>query len=266
VPNRCQWVRPEDESSSTPSVARAITRAPRIILIVSPSIPGAVYDEKTLRALLTWRGHDICCSRRHLSLLCYGDARFVPATFTRVRKRTIIVDGVSKLCHDWCVSVSVWRLCGYRGSRSARSSTTNAAAVSQAQRGSLEGRPRVGAHAARIDSGASTCEDLRPCQGSNASAQGPFYAFPDLTHSWRRRCGKVIDGDPPCEYFIEEASGVVPDQLLCLGYVRLSYALRRPNREGLPASAKRGQAEVGNYDAAVDHVRLRRSSRPGSCG
>jgi len=94
--------RPEDEFIVNPeAVAQAITPRTRLILIGSPSNPtGAVYDEKTLRALADLAvKHDIWLLTDDIyRSLCYGDARFVqPATFSpEVRKRTIIVDGVSK--------------------------------------------------------------------------------------------------------------------------------------------------------------------------
>jgi len=56
--------RPEDDFIVNPdAVARAITPRTRMILIVSPCNPtGAVYDEKTLRALADLAvKHDICC-------------------------------------------------------------------------------------------------------------------------------------------------------------------------------------------------------------
>src|SRR5208283_3490536 len=121
-------------------VARAITPRTRIILIVSPSNPtGAVYDEKTLRALadLAVR-HDIWLLTDDIyRSLCYGDARFVqPATFSpEVRRHAIIVDGVSKsfAMTGWRIGFCVAPLPVIEGMSTLQSqSTTNAAAVSQA--------------------------------------------------------------------------------------------------------------------------------------
>src|SRR4051812_11956889 len=94
--------RAEDDFVVNPdAVARAITPRTRMIVIVSPCNPtGAVYDERTLRAIADLAvKHDCWMLTDDIyRSLCYGDARFVqPATFgPEVRQRTVMVDGVSK--------------------------------------------------------------------------------------------------------------------------------------------------------------------------
>jgi aspartate aminotransferase len=99
--------RPEDEFVVDPdAIARAITPRTRLILLVSPCNPtGAVYDEKTLRAIADLAvKHDLWLLTDDIyRTLCYGDARFIqPATFgPEVRKRTVIVatDTLCTSCH-----------------------------------------------------------------------------------------------------------------------------------------------------------------------
>src|SRR4029453_4781672 len=91
-------------------VAEAIPPRPRMLLVVSPCNPtGAVYDEKTLRALADLAvKHDLWLLTDDIyRTLIYGDAKFVqPATFgPEVRKRTIIADGVSK-----AFAMTGWRI------------------------------------------------------------------------------------------------------------------------------------------------------------
>ena len=83
---RCRWCPgPRTSSSSTPTlVAKAITPRTRMLLVVSPCNPtGAVYDEKTLRALADLAvKHDLWLLTDDIyRSLIYGDAKFVqPAT------------------------------------------------------------------------------------------------------------------------------------------------------------------------------------------
>src|SRR5262245_13719695 len=133
--------RAEDEFVVNPdAIARAITPRTRMILVVSPSNPtGAVYDEKTLRAIADLAvKHDLWLLTDDIyRTLVYGDAKFIqPATFgPEARKRTIIADGVSK-----AYAMTGWRI-GFalapppviEGMATLQGqSTTNAAAVSQA--------------------------------------------------------------------------------------------------------------------------------------
>ncbi|HEY0707422.1 MAG TPA: pyridoxal phosphate-dependent aminotransferase, partial [Polyangia bacterium] len=103
--------RAEDNFVINPeAVAKAITPKTRMILIVSPCNPtGAVYDEKTLRALADLAvKHDLWLLTDDIyRTLIYGDAKFVqPVTFgPEVRKRTIIADGVSK-----AFAMTGWRI------------------------------------------------------------------------------------------------------------------------------------------------------------
>jgi aspartate aminotransferase len=248
--------RPEDEFIVNPeAVARAITPRTRIILIVSPSNPtGAVYDEKTLRALADLAvKHDIWLLTDDIyRCLCYGNARFVqPATFSpEVRRHTIIVDGVSKCfaMTGWRVGFCVAPLSVIEGMSTLQSqSTTNAAAVSQAAAvAALEG-PTDEMERMRLEFDKRRqfmVKTLRAMPGVKCvEPKGAFYAFPDMNAFVGRRTpgGKAIDGDPAlCEYLIEEARvAVVPGSAFYApGYLRLSYATSQANIE-------KGLARIG---------------------
>lgn len=241
--------RAEDEFVIDPqAVAKAITPRTKMLLVVSPCNPtGAVYDEKTLRALA-----EIAVQRDLWLLtddiyrsLCYGDARFVnPATFgPEVRRRTIIVDGVSK-----SFAMTGWRI-GFtcappdviEGMSTIQGqSTSNAAAVSQA------------AALAAIEGPTDECERMRQefdkrrrymVQALRAipgvkcvEPKGAFYAFPDVSSFTGKRtpAGKSVDNDLVlCDYLIEEAKvAVVPGSaFFAPGFIRLSYATSMANIE-----------------------------------
>jgi aspartate aminotransferase len=241
--------RPEDGFVVDPdAIGRAITARTRLILVVSPCNPtGAVYDEKTLRAIADLAiKHDLWLLTDDIyRTLCYGDARFVqPATFgPEVRKRTIIVDGVSK-----AFAMTGWRI-GFalapppviEGMATLQGqSTTNAAAVSQAaavaalegptdqlerMRGEFDQRRRYMLAALRAIPGISCVEP-----------RGAFYTFPDVSAFIGRRTprGNRIDSDLAlCEYLIEDARvAVVPGTaFFAPGFVRLSYTTSQANIE-----------------------------------
>jgi aspartate aminotransferase len=229
-------------------VARAITPRTRMILIVSPCNPtGAVYDEKTLRALADLAvKHDLWLLTDDIyRTLIYGDAKFhQPATFgPEVRKRTIIADGVSK-----AFAMTGWRI-GFglappdvieaMGTLQGQS-TTNAAAVSQAAAlAAIEGptedleKMRQEFDRRRI----YMLGALRAIPGVKCvEPKGAFYAFPDLSAFNGRKtpAGKLIENDLSlCEYLIEDAKvAVVPGSAFYApGYVRLSYATSQANIE-----------------------------------
>jgi aspartate aminotransferase len=241
--------RPEDAFVVDPdAVARAITPRTRLLLIVSPCNPtGAVYDEKTLRALADLAvKHDLWLLTDDIyRTLIYGDARFVqPATFgPEVRKRTIIADGVSK-----AFAMTGWRI-GFALAPPAvieamgtlqGQSTTNAAAVSQeAALAAIEG-PTDDLERMRKEFDRRRrymVDALRNIRGVKCvEPRGAFYAFPDVSAFNGRRTpgGKLIDGDPSlCDYLIEEARvAVVPgSSFYAPGFVRLSYATSQANIE-----------------------------------
>jgi aspartate aminotransferase len=234
-------VRPE-------AVAQAITPRTRLILIVSPSNPtGAVYDEPTLRALADLAvKHDLFLMTDDIYRgLCYGDARYVqPATFgPEVRKRTIIIDGVSKsfAMTGWRIGFCLAPLPIIEGMATLQGqSTTNAAAVSQAAAvAALEG-PTEELEGMRLEFDKRRqfmVKTLRSMPGVKCvEPKGAFYAFPDMGAFVGKRtpAGKVLDGDPAlCEYFIEEAKvAVVPGSAFYApGYIRLSYATSQANIE-----------------------------------
>lgn len=241
--------RAEDEFVIDPeAVAKAITPRTRMILIVSPSNPtGAVYDEKTLRGLADLAlKHDLWLLTDDIyRSLCYGDAKFIqPATFgPEIRKRTIIVDGVSKsyAMTGWRIGFCVAPLPVIEGMSTLQGqSTTNAAAVSQAAAvAALEG-PTDEVERMRLEFDKRRqymVKALRAIPGVKClEPKGAFYAFPDVSAFVGRRTpsGKVLDGDPAiCEYLIEDAKvAVVPGSAFYApGYVRLSYATSQANIE-----------------------------------
>ena len=229
-------------------IARAITPRTRLILIVSPCNPtGAVYDEKTLRAIADLAvKHDLWLLTDDIyRTLIYGDAKFVqPATFgPEVRKRTIIADGVSK-----AFAMTGWRI-GFGLAPPAvieamgtlqGQSTTNAAAVSQAAAlAAIEG-PTEDLEKMRQEFDRRRLYmlgALRAIPGVTCvEPKGAFYAFPDLSafNGKRTPGGKLIENDLAlCEYLIEEAKvAVVPGSAFYApGYVRLSYATSQANIE-----------------------------------
>jgi aspartate aminotransferase len=253
--------RPEDNFIINPdNVAKAITPRTKMLLIVSPCNPtGAVYDEKTLRALA-----DIAVKNDLWILtddiyrtLIYGDAKFTSVTTfgPEVRKRTIIADGVSK-----AYSMTGWRI-GFglappnvieaMGTLQGQS-TTNAAAPSQAaalaaiegptdelekMRQEFDKRRKYMVQALRAMPGVKCVEP-----------KGAFYAFPDVSafNGKKTPKGAVIESDLTlCDYLIEEARvAVVPGSAFYApGFVRLSYSTSQANIEkGL---ARLGEA-LGN--------------------
>ena len=241
--------RAEDGFVANPdAIARAITPASRMIVLCSPSNPtGAVYDEATLRAIADLAiKHDLWLLTDDIyRSLCYGGARFVqPAAFSpEIRKRTIIVDGVSK-----SFAMTGWRI-GFclapaeviEGMATLQGqSTTNAAAVSQAAAlAAIEG-PVVELEAMRREFDLRRkfmVAALRAMPGVTCvEPQGAFYAFPDLSAFLGKRSpqGRPIDDDlAMCQYLIEDAKiAVVPGSaFFAPGYVRLSYATAQASIE-----------------------------------
>ncbi len=241
--------RAEDNFVINPDdVARAITPRTRMILIVSPCNPtGAVYDEKTLRALADLAvKHDLWLLTDDIyRTLIYGDAKFhQPATFSpEVRKRTIIADGVSK-----AFAMTGWRI-GFGMAPPAvieamdtlqGQSTTNAAAVSQAAAlAAIEG-PTDDVEKMRVEFDKRRLYmlgALRAIPGVKCvEPKGAFYAFPDVSafNGKRTPAGKLIESDLQlCDYLIEDAKvAVVPGSAFYApGFVRLSYATSQANIE-----------------------------------
>ena len=186
--------RAEDEFVVNPDlVAKAITPRTRMLLIVSPCNPtGAVYDEKTLRALADLAvKHDLWLLTDDIyRSLIYGDAKFVqPASFgPEVKKRTIIADGVSKT-----FAMTGWRV-GFAMAPPPvieamdtlqGQSTTNAAAVSQAAAlAAIEGpTDEIEKMRQAFDSRRKyMVQALRAIPGVKCvEPKGAFYAFPDLS-------------------------------------------------------------------------------------
>ncbi len=241
--------RAEDDFVINPDdIARAITPRTRMILVVSPCNPtGAVYDEKTLRAIADLAvKHDLWLLTDDIyRTLIYGDAKFFqPATFgPKVRERTIIADGVSK-----AFAMTGWRI-GFGLAPPAvieamgtlqGQSTTNAAAVSQAAAlAAIEG-PTEDLEKMRLEFDKRRLYmvgALRAIPGVKCvEPKGAFYAFPDFSafNGKKTPAGKTIESDLTlCEYLIEDAKvAVVPGSAFYApGYVRLSYATSQANIE-----------------------------------
>jgi aspartate aminotransferase len=228
------------------AIARAITPATRMIVLCSPSNPtGAVYDEATLRAIadLAVR-HDLWLVTDDIYRgLCYGGARFVqPATFSaEVRKRTIIVDGVSK-----SYAMTGWRI-GFAlaapeiiaGMATLQGqSTTNAAAVSQAAALAAVTGPDDDLERMRVEFDRrrlAMLAGLRAIAGVTCvEPRGAFYAFPDVSSFLGLRApgGQVIQDDVALsDYLLDEARvAVVPGSaFFAPGHIRLSYATSQAN-------------------------------------
>ena len=223
------------------AVARAITPATRAIMLVSPSNPtGSVYDRATLRAIADLAvQHDLWLVTDDIyRSLCYGDAEFVqPATLgPEVRRRTVIVDGVSKAyaMTGWRIGFALAPVEVIEGMATLQGqSTTNAAAVSQAAALAAVSGPTDELERMRLEFDRRRhymLDTLRRMPGVTCvEPKGAFYCFPDVSSFTGKRTpnGKTIDGDPAlCEYLIEEARvAVVPGSAFhAPGYMRLAYA------------------------------------------
>ena len=243
------WARAEDGFVANPdAIARAITPASRMIVLCSPSNPtGAVYDEATLRAIADLAiKHDLWLLTDDIyRSLCYDGARFVqPAAFSpEIRKRTIIVDGVSKsfAMTGWRIGFCLAPPAVIEGMATLQGqATTNAAAVCQAAAlAAIEG-PVEELEAMRLEFDKRRkfmLAALRAMPGVTCvEPQGAFYAFPDLSAFLGKRSpqGRPIEDDlAMCQYLIEEAKiAVVPGSaFFAPGYIRLSYATAQSSIE-----------------------------------
>lgn len=239
--------RPETGFMADPdAIARAITPATRMIVLCSPSNPtGAVCGEATLRAIadLVVR-HDLWLVTDDIYRgLCYGDAHFVQAaTFSaEVRRRTIIVDGVSK-----SYAMTGWRI-GFALAAPEiiagmavlqGQSTTNATAVSQAAALAAVTGPQDDLERMRVEFDRrrlSMLNGLRSISGVTCvEPKGAFYAFPDVSAflGLRTPAGQVVKDDLDlAEYLLDEARvAVVPGSAFFgPGFLRLSYATSQAN-------------------------------------
>ncbi len=241
--------RAEDDFAVDPdAIARAITPATRVIVLCSPSNPtGAVYDEGSLRAIANLAiEHDLWLLTDDIyRSLCYGGARCVqPATFSpAIRKRTVIVDGVSKTfaMTGWRIGFCLAPPAVIEGMATLQGqSTTNAAAVSQAAALAAIVGPGTEIEAMRQE-----LDKRRKCMLSALRAmpgiactepKGAFYAFPDVSAFLGRRTkqGRPVEDDLAlCQYLIEEARiAVVPGSaFFAPGFIRLSFATAQVNIE-----------------------------------
>lgn len=230
------------------AIARAITPASRMIVLCSPSNPtGAIYDEPTIRAIanLALRYDLWILTDDIYRSLCYGSARVVqPATLgPEIRKRTILVDGVSK-----SYAMTGWRI-GFALAEARvieamatlqGQTTTNAAAVSQAAALAAVEGPSDGLETMRVEFDRRRQYMVRALRGMPGircgDPQGAFYAFPDVSAFVGKRTplGQTISDDVAlCQYLIEGARiAVVPGSaFFAPGFVRLSYATSQANIE-----------------------------------
>jgi len=249
--------RAEDGFAIDPeAIARAITDATRMIVLCSPSNPtGAVCGKSTLRALAELaERHDLWILTDDIYRgLCYGGATFVqPATFgPEIRRRTIIVDGVSK-----SYAMTGWRIgfalapaevIGAMATLQGQS-TTNAAAVSQAAAFAALQGPQDSLETMRRafdERRKYMLAGLRSMPGVTCvEPRGAFYAFPDVSAFIGKKspAGRVVDGDVAlCAYLLDAAQvAVVPGSaFFAPGFVRLSYATSQANIEkGLTRMAR----------------------------
>lgn len=230
------------------AIAKAITPKTRLILVVSPSNPtGAVYDEATLRGIadLVVKHDLILLTDDIYRSLCYGDAKFIqPATFgPEVRKRTIIVDGVSKT-----FAMTGWRI-GFTcappevieamGTIQGQSTTNATTAAQHAALAAITG-PTDELEKMRLEFDKRReymVKTLNAMPGVKCvEPKGAFYAFPDVSSFTGKTTpsGKVIDSDLAlCDYLIGDAQvACVPGSAFYApGFIRLSYATSMANIE-----------------------------------
>lgn len=228
------------------AIARAISPATRMLVLCSPSNPtGAVCDEPTLRAIadLVVR-HDLWLVTDDIYRgLCYGGARFVQAASfgPEVRKRTIVVDGVSKsyAMTGWRIGFALAEPEIITGMATLQGqSTTNATAVSQAAALAAVTGPEDDLERMRVEFDGrrrAMLDGLRAIPGVTCvEPKGAFYAFPDVTAFVGRQTadGRTITDDVVLsDYLLDEARvAVVPGSAFFgPGFIRLSYATSRPN-------------------------------------
>lgn len=230
------------------AIARAISPATRMIVLSSPSNPtGVIYDEQTVRAIVDLA---IRCDLWILTddiyrSLRYGSAHVVqPASLgPAIRKRTIVVDGVSK-----SYAMTGWRI-GFAMAEARvieamstlqGQTTTNAAAVSQAAALAAVEGPTDELETMRREFDRRRqymVRTLRAMPGVTCvEPQGAFYAFPDIAAFLGKRTpsGQVITDDVTlCHYLIDEGRiALVPGSaFFAPGFVRLSYATSQANIE-----------------------------------
>jgi aspartate aminotransferase len=230
------------------AIARAITPRTRLILIVSPSNPtGTVYDRATVKAIADLAvKHDLWLMTDDIyRYLRYGGVEYTqPATLgPEVRRRTIIIDGVSK-----AYAMTGWRI-GFCCAPAAviegmstiqGQSTTNAAAVSQAAALAAITGPQDEVERMRLEFDRRRqymVRALRAIPGvSCVEPRGAFYAFPDLSAFVGKKApdGRVMTDDLVLsDYLISDAKvAVVPGTAFYApGFVRLSYATSQANIE-----------------------------------
>jgi len=230
------------------AIARAITPATRMIVLSSPSNPtGVIYDEQTVRAIVDLAvRYDLWILTDDIyRSLRYGSAHVVqPASLgPAIRKRTIVVDGVSK-----SYAMTGWRI-GFAMAEARvieamstlqGQTTTNAAAVSQAAALAAVEGPTDELEAMRREFDHRRqymVRTLRAMPGVTCvEPQGAFYAFPDVAAFVGKRtpAGQVITDDVAlCHYLIDEGRiALVPGSaFFAPGFVRLSYATSQANIE-----------------------------------
>jgi aspartate aminotransferase len=228
---------------------RAVTARTRAVILCSPSNPtGSMYRRAELEALAA-----VCVRRDLLAVtddiyrsLVYGGERFteIATLGEEIRRRTIIVDGVSK-----AYAMTGWRI-GFTAAPAELisamatlqgQSTSNAAAVAQAAALAAISGPQDCIEPMRREFERRRnvmVERLRAMPGVKChQPEGAFYAFPDLRAFVGRAApggGREVGGDLAlCEYLLEAGKvAVVPGSGFgAPGFVRLSYATSMDNVE-----------------------------------
>jgi len=177
--------------------------------------------------------------------LVYGDGKFFqPATISpEVRKKTLIIDGVSKAyaMTGWRVGFTVAPKPVVEAMATLQGqSTTHAASVAQAAAlAAIEG-PSDELEKMRVEFDKrrkTMVARLREIPGVTCvEPKGAFYAFPDLSAFIGKKTpeGKKIENDVQlCEWLIEAAkvAVVMGSAFGAPGFVRLSYATSMKNVE-----------------------------------
>ncbi|MBU1218966.1 pyridoxal phosphate-dependent aminotransferase [Myxococcota bacterium] len=253
----------EDRFVLTPDKLRnAITRRTKLVILNNPGNPtGTVYNRKELKALM-----DVVMDFPNILVLedaiyrklVYGNAKFVSAACfsEEARKRTIIIDGVSKAyaMTGWRIGFSIARRQITRAMAHIQSHTTsNPAAVSQyASLAALTGDqgPVIEMVKSFASRRTTMLEELPKITDFEFhQPRGAFYVLP--------RIGKVLGKLTPkdellrtdidfANYLIDEAGvALVPGTPFgAPSHIRLSYAL---NNDRIAAAIQR----IGNATASL---------------
>ena len=238
----CVYIETKEENQLkvTPQELEAvITPKTKLFILNSPSNPsGMVYSRAELAALAAVIvKHDIYVISDELyeKLIYDGDHVSIASLGDEIKDRTIIVNGVSK-----AYSMTGWRI-GYTVadariikamSNIQSHSTSNPAQASQwASLEAVRGSQEVVAKMKQSfqERRQVLIEGLNDLPGvSCIEPKGAFYAFPNISSSFGKRCksGVIQDAVTFCEYLLQEqlVASVPGSAFGAEGYIRLSYA------------------------------------------